>query len=40
MSKIWVLLGFFIGLFNIIPYIGAIIAVIIATIITLFTGGI
>ncbi len=34
------LLGFMIGLFNIIPYIGAIIAVIIAVIITLITGGI
>ncbi len=34
------LLGFMIGLFNIIPYIGAIIAVAIAIIITLITGGI
>lgn len=34
------LLGFIIGLFNIIPYVGAIIAVIIAGIITLITGGI
>lgn len=34
------LLGFMIGLFNIIPYIGAIIAVIIAIIITFITGGI
>ena len=33
------LLGFMIGLFNLIPYIGAIIAVAIAGIITLFTGG-
>lgn len=33
------LLGFFIGLFNMIPYIGAIIAVVIAGIITLITGG-
>lgn len=33
------LLGFTIGLFNIIPYIGAIIAVIISAIITLITGG-
>ena len=33
------LLGFIIGLFNIIPYVGAIIAVIIAAIITLITGG-
>ena len=34
------LLGFLIGLFNMIPYIGAIIAVVIAAIITLITGGI
>ena len=34
------LLGFLIGLFNMIPYIGAIIAVAIAAIITLITGGI
>lgn len=34
------LLGFFIGLFNMIPYIGAIIAVGISAIITLITGGI
>ncbi len=33
------LLGFFIGLFNMIPYIGAIIAVGISAIITLITGG-
>lgn len=33
------LLGFIIGLFNIIPYVGAIIAVIIAAIVTLITGG-
>ncbi len=33
------LLGFMIGLFNIIPYIGAIIAVLIAIIITFITGG-
>lgn len=33
------LLGFFIGLFNMIPYIGAIIAVVISAIITLITGG-
>lgn len=38
--KYAVLLGFMIGLFNLIPYIGAIIAVVIATIITLLTGGI
>lgn len=37
--KYAVLLGFIIGLFNIIPYFGAIIAVLIATIITIFTGG-
>ena len=34
------LLGFIIGLFNIIPYVGAIIALIIAAIVTLITGGI
>lgn len=34
------LLGFMIGLFNIIPYFGAIVAVIIATVITIFTGGV
>ena len=33
------LLGFIIGLFNIIPYVGAIIAVVISAIITLITGG-
>ncbi len=33
------LLGFLIGLFNMIPYIGAIIAVAIAAVITLITGG-
>jgi len=38
--KYAVLLGFMIGLFNMIPYFGAIIAVIIATIITILTGGI
>lgn len=37
--KYSVLLGFIIGLFNLIPYIGAIIAVVIAGIITLITGG-
>ncbi len=37
--KYWVLLGFMIGLFNIIPYFGAIIGVIIAAIATIFTGG-
>lgn len=38
--KYAVLLGFMIGLFNIIPYFGAIVAVIISAIITIFTGGI
>ena len=33
------LLGFFIGLFNMIPYVGAIIATVIAVIITFITGG-
>lgn len=33
------LLGFFIGVFNMIPYVGAIIAVVVAGIITLITGG-
>lgn len=37
--KYAVLLGFMIGLFNIIPYLGAIVGVLIAVIITLFTGG-
>lgn len=37
--KYSVLIGFMIGLFNLIPYFGAIVAVIIAIIITLFTGG-
>ena len=37
--KYSVLLGFMIGLFNLIPYFGAIVAVIIAIIVTLFTGG-
>ena len=37
--KYAVLLGIMIGLFNLIPYFGAIIAVIISTIITLITGG-
>ena len=37
--KYSILLGFLIGVFNIIPYFGAIFAVIIATIVTLFTGG-
>lgn len=34
-----VLLGFMIGLFNLIPYFGAIVAVIVAVIVTIFTGG-
>lgn len=38
--KYSVLLGFMIGLFNLIPYFGAIVAVIIAIIVTIFTGGI
>ena len=38
--KYAVLLGFIIGLFNLIPYFGAIIAIVIAGIITLLTGGI
>ena len=37
--KYAVLLGFMIGLFNIIPYFGAIVAVIIAILITWITGG-
>lgn len=37
--KYAVLLGFIIGLFNIIPYFGAIVAVIIAILITFITGG-
>ncbi len=37
--KYAVLLGFMIGLFNIIPYFGAIVAVAIAILITIFTGG-
>ena len=37
--KYAVLLGFFIGLFNLIPYFGAIFAVAISAIITLVTGG-
>ena len=37
--KYAILLGFMIGLFNMIPYLGAIIAVVIAIIITLLTGG-
>ena len=37
--KYVVLLGFMIGIFNLIPYFGAIIAVAIAALITLLTGG-
>ena len=37
--KYAVLLGFIIGLFNVIPYFGAIVAVVISIIITIFTGG-
>lgn len=37
--KYAVLLGFMIGLFNLIPYFGAIIAVVISAIITILTGG-
>lgn len=37
--KYAILLGFMIGLLNIIPYFGAIIAIILAGIITIFTGG-
>ncbi len=37
--KYAILLGFMIGLFNLIPYLGAIVAVVIAIIITIFTGG-
>lgn len=33
------LLGFFIGMFNMIPYVGAIIATVIAVLVTLITGG-
>ena len=38
--KYAVLLGFMIGLFNLIPYFGAIVAVVIAILITVLTGGI
>ena len=37
--KYGILLGFLVGLFNIIPYFGAIFAVILTIIITIFTGG-
>lgn len=35
-----VLLGFMIGLFNVIPYFGAIVAIIVAALITIFTNGV
>lgn len=38
--KYAVLLGFMIGLFNLIPYLGAVVAVVIAVIVTALTGGI
>ena len=38
--KYSILLWFFIGLFNIIPYFGAIIAIAVAVLITVFTGGV
>lgn len=38
--KYAILLGFMIGLFNLIPYFGAIIAIVIAVIVTALTGGI
>lgn len=37
--KYWILLGFMIGLFNIIPYFGSIVAITIASLITILTGG-
>ena len=37
--KYAILLGVLIGIFNMIPYFGAIIAVVIATLLTIFTGG-
>ncbi|MDO5555490.1 MAG: AI-2E family transporter [Clostridia bacterium] len=37
--KYWILLGFMIGLFNVIPYFGSIVAIAISSIITIFTGG-
>ena len=37
--KYAVMLGFMIGLFNMIPYFGAIVAIVIATLLTLITGG-
>ena len=38
--KYAILLGFMIGLFNLIPYLGAVVAVVISAIITALTGGI
>lgn len=38
--KYAVLLGFMIGLFNLIPYLGAVVAVVISVIITALTGGV
>ena len=38
--KYGILLGFLVGLFNIIPYFGAIFAVTLTILITIFTGGI
>ena len=38
--KYGVFLGFFIGIANIIPYFGSIVAIIVATLITVFTGGV
>lgn len=38
--KYAILLGFMIGLFNLIPFLGAIIAIAIAILITVFTGGV
>lgn len=35
--KYAILLGFIIGLFNLIPYLGAIIAIVLSIIITIFT---
>ena len=37
--KYAILLGFLVGLFNLIPYFGAIVAVVITSLITIFTGG-
>lgn len=38
--KYAILLGFFIGIFNLIPYFGAIVAVVLTALITIFTGGV